>query len=102
VVKLQIFPLRLNLMSSICWFWQLTQTGFEGKTTSPHFGHLLPINCGFSPGDEGVLHKPSLQGTCFFSLAVISLLFNPFILECHFYMIHQPLPLEHIATYPQA
>jgi hypothetical protein len=72
-------------MSFIVWLWQLTQVGLTGKNISPHVGHLLPINCGFSSGDEGVLHKPSLQGICFFSLAVISLLFNPFILECYFY-----------------
>jgi hypothetical protein len=41
-----------------------------GKTISPQPGHLLPINCGFSPGDEGVVHSPSLTGICFFSLAV--------------------------------
>ncbi|MDP2916311.1 MAG: hypothetical protein Q8O16_00105, partial [Dehalococcoidia bacterium] len=41
---------------------------FFGKKISPQRGHLLPISCGFSSGEDGVAHSPAFKGICFAEL----------------------------------
>ena len=39
-----------------------------GKNTSPQAVHSLPINCGFSSGEAGVVHNPSRTGYGFLNI----------------------------------